>query len=259
MKKINKKLIGVITIIVILVGLCIANFAFAYPYVYSVDPSSSKPSLTCSGTINKLVFYYVGGNSWSTAAVDGVGDHMLASQVADFCGGDNNMPDQATLDKFQAQLNIYNAKQGKTGTALDTPLPAGQSVTLTPAPKSTPTPNDPSACKVGATHSDPAKWTPLIQCGNADQPCCDVTELFILINRIINWFLSIAGSIAAITFTIAGANILMHPDKQEEITKAKSMLTKTIVGLLIILGSWLVFHTVLSGLIDSSALRFLGN
>jgi len=118
---------------------------------------------------------------------------------------------------------------------------------------------DKTICIENGTPSDRNKSLPLIQCGNAGQPCCNVTELFTLINRIINWFLKIAGSIAAVTFTIAGVNILMHPDKPEEISKARSMFTKTIVGLIIVLLSWLVFHTVLSTLIDQSALRFLGS
>lgn len=85
---------------------------------------------------------------------------------------------------------------------------------------------------------------------------------FAMINIIITWFRNMAGIVAAITFSIAGANILMHPDKPDEITKAKSMFSKTVIGLLFVLGAWLIVHTIVVTLVSTDAqtgaLRFLG-
>ena len=82
-----------------------------------------------------------------------------------------------------------------------------------------------------------------------------------MINTIIDWFIGMSGVVAAITFSIAGANILLHPDNPEELKKAKSMFTKTIIGMLIVLGAWLVVHTIVVALVDPkiNALRFLGS
>ena len=128
----------------------------------------------------------------------------------------------------------------------------------------TPTPNKNSAtditgCSNTGNHSDKSKWLPIIQCGNAGEHCCDVTEFFILINRIINWFLSISGSIAAITFSIAGIKILFNPSKPEQISEGWAMFRKTVIGMIIVLCAWLVVHTVVSALVAPYALRFLGN
>ncbi len=176
MKKINKKLIGVIILSVILVGLCIVNFAAA------------------------------------------------------------------------------DTPQGTTGTALDISTLAPN--IITPNANGA---NDKTICSDTGDHSDKSKWLPIIQCGNAGQHCCDVTEFFILINRIINWFLSISGSIAAITFSIAGIKILFNPSKPEQISEGWAMFRKTVIGMIIILCAWLVIHTVISALVAPYALRFLGN
>jgi hypothetical protein len=104
-----------------------------------------------------------------------------------------------------------------------------------------------------------SQFWPIVQCGNAGEHCCDFTEFAIMINRIINWFISISVSVAAITFSIAGANMLLHPDNAGEREKAKSMFIKTIIGMLIVLGAWLIIHTIITSLVSSStnALRFL--
>ena len=116
-------------------------------------------------------------------------------------------------------------------------------------------------CSPTAPHSLPNSFAPLIQCGGSGQPCCDFTEAAILVNRIINWFISMSGVIAAITFSIAGANMLMHPDNPEELKKAKSMFTKTVVGIVIILIAWLVVHTLIATLVNPNihALRFFSS
>ncbi len=80
-----------------------------------------------------------------------------------------------------------------------------------------------------------------------------------MINTIINWFIGVSVSVAAITFSIAGANILLHPDNPAERTKAWGMFTKTVWGMLIVLCAWLIVHTIVSALVrsDTGALRFL--
>lgn len=92
-------------------------------------------------------------------------------------------------------------------------------------------------------------------------PCtnnCSFSDLTGLINGIIKWFLGISASVATVTFAIAGAKILLHPDSDTERTEAKSMFVKTAIGLLIVLCAWLVIHTVILALANpgTNALRF---
>jgi len=101
----------------------------------------------------------------------------------------------------------------------------------------------------------------LVPCGNPGEPACNFSSLTGLINGIINWFLGISVTVAAITFAIAGARMLFNPGKEAEQTAAKDMFFKTIIGLFIILCAWLVIHTIIATLVPSGngALRFLGN
>ena len=105
-------------------------------------------------------------------------------------------------------------------------------------------------CSTTAGHSDPKSYWPLIQCGGSGQPCCDFNEAAILVNRILNWFLDIAATVAAITFAIAGANILLHPDDPAKITEGWDMFKKTAIGLFIVLIAWLAIHTAVGAIIN---------
>lgn len=114
-------------------------------------------------------------------------------------------------------------------------------------------------CNSSASNSSAKTLLPLIQCGGTGQPCCDFKEAAILVNRIINWFLSIAVAVAAITFSVAGVNILLNPDNAGKRSEAWAMFRKTVWGIIIILMSWLVINTLVNSLVSSStnALRFL--
>lgn len=98
----------------------------------------------------------------------------------------------------------------------------------------------------------------IIPCNGLD---CNFTSMATLVNNIINYFVTGSVAIAAITFSIAGGNLLLHPDQPAKIEEAKTMFQKTFFGLLIILVAWLVVHTLVSALVDpnSGALRFLQN
>jgi ABC-type nickel/cobalt efflux system permease component RcnA len=99
----------------------------------------------------------------------------------------------------------------------------------------------------------------LIPCeGTAADPCT-FGKLADLVNNILNWFIGISISVAAITFSIAGAQMLMNPDNPGKREEAMEMFKKTVIGMLIVLGAWLIVHTIVSTLASnsSSALRFL--
>jgi len=80
-----------------------------------------------------------------------------------------------------------------------------------------------------------------------------------MINTIINWFIGISVTVAAITFSIAGARMLLNPNNPGERQKALEMFKKTVIGMLIVLGAWLIVHTIVAALVNSNtgALRFL--
>lgn len=108
--------------------------------------------------------------------------------------------------------------------------------------------------------------TPLITSAAVFIPCqgtaadpCDFNAFAKMINTIINWFISMAGVVAVITFSIAGIQMLMNPENPGKREQAIEMFKKTIIGLLIVLIAWLVVHTIISTLVNPNinALRFL--
>lgn len=98
----------------------------------------------------------------------------------------------------------------------------------------------------------------LVLCDNVTKPC-DFNALVLMINEGLKWFVGMSATIAAITFSIAGAKILLNPESDSERTAAKEMFVKTFWGLVLVLGSWLIINTVISTLVDPNirALRFL--
>ncbi len=116
-----------------------------------------------------------------------------------------------------------------------------------------------SYCSNTNDYSNSGEIWPLIQCGSAGQHCCDFTEAAILVNRIITWVIRMSVTVAAISFSIAGGKMLLNPESDSERQAAKDMFKKTLMGLMIILGAWLVVNTVISTLVSDKidALRFL--
>ena len=101
----------------------------------------------------------------------------------------------------------------------------------------------------------------LIPCDGSVKYPCNFDAFITLINNAINWFITISASVAAITFSIAGAKMLMNPENPGKREEAVEMFKKTVIGMLIVLGAWLIVHTIVTALVSdsSSALRFIKN
>lgn len=83
----------------------------------------------------------------------------------------------------------------------------------------------------------------LVPCDGASVPC-DFDQLGNLVDNIINWILAIATTIAAISFTYAGAMMVLHPDNPGEKEAAKDIFKKTVIGLALVLISWVIVTTI---------------
>jgi hypothetical protein len=126
---------------------------------------------------------------------------------------------------------------------------------------SLPSVNTPS---VGPTknnlNSIKGKFLPIIQCGQGESstPCTflDAIETF---NRIVNWFVSIAAALGALTMAYAGAMMLLNPGNTGKLEEAKEMFKKTMIGLIWLLVAWIIVFSVADRFIDPNikATRFL--
>jgi hypothetical protein len=99
----------------------------------------------------------------------------------------------------------------------------------------------------------------IVPCNGSAQCPCDFTAFAHLINNVINWFITISVSVAAVTFSIAGFKILFNPENPAKRQEAMGMFKKTIIGMLLVLGAWLIVHTIVTALVDPkiNALRYL--
>jgi hypothetical protein len=97
-----------------------------------------------------------------------------------------------------------------------------------------------------------------VQCDGLTIPCTFETAVA-TVEKIINWILYVSVSVAAISFAYAGGEMVLFPTDPGKRNDAKSMFWKTVVGLLIILASWLVVKAAVEMLVGGGGnpLRFL--
>ncbi|MBI2042483.1 MAG: hypothetical protein HYT21_01950 [Candidatus Nealsonbacteria bacterium] len=95
----------------------------------------------------------------------------------------------------------------------------------------------------------PAQAAGLVPCGGSGEPACNVCHFFQLINNLIYGFLfRIVPVIAALMFVVGGVMLLFAGAKPDLLNKAKSVITATVIGLLLIFGAWLIVNTILQKL-----------
>ena len=96
-------------------------------------------------------------------------------------------------------------------------------------------------------------WTGLVPCSNTPatdgtipEPC-DFNAFLALINTVIHFILFyMAVPIAAIMFFYAGYLMVTSGGSSESKTKAKSIFSNTVLGLVFAAGAWLIIMTILS-------------
>jgi len=93
--------------------------------------------------------------------------------------------------------------------------------------------------------------TGIVPCGTPDCPC-NFCDIFKLIHNIVNFLLlpcslnnniPLIPAIAGLMFVIGGLYLLIAGGRPEMFSKAKSILTATIVGLVIIFLAWVFLNT----------------
>lgn len=94
----------------------------------------------------------------------------------------------------------------------------------------------------------------LITCGGPTQgeKACDFNSFIGTLNGIIDWIISIAFVIFALSFIWGGYLYLTSGVKPANKDKAKTVLWSTFIGFVIILVAWLIVHTLLVYLVDKS-------
>ncbi len=89
----------------------------------------------------------------------------------------------------------------------------------------------------------------LVPCGNPGQKPCQLCDLFVLFNNVVNFFLfKIVPAFAALLVVIGGFIYIISQADAKMIALAKKVFTSVAIGLVIIYGSFLIvglfFHFI---------------
>lgn len=85
---------------------------------------------------------------------------------------------------------------------------------------------------------------------------CGFCDLISLADRVLAFIVELAVIASAVMFAIVGIVMMVNSGKPEVITKAKSIFGKVFIGLIVVLGAWLLVDTILK--IVSQNTRDLG-
>ena len=115
--------------------------------------------------------------------------------------------------------------------------------------------------------SAPADAAGLVPCGGEGQDPCNFCHIFALVNNIILFFLvpndmnngaAIVLILAALLFAIGGFTMLTSSGTPQKLDQGKNIIFATIIGLLIVYGSWLFIGMLLT-VFDVAAWQGVGD
>lgn len=89
----------------------------------------------------------------------------------------------------------------------------------------------------------------IVPCGGPGEKACDLCFLFSMLKKIVDFvLLGLIPPIAVLIFLVGGFNIMANGGNVETVTKTKSVLLSTTIGLLIVFGGWVVVNTFLAAM-----------
>lgn len=90
--------------------------------------------------------------------------------------------------------------------------------------------------------------TGLVPCGTGPDDACKFEDFYKLLTKVFDFLVLMATSLAVLGIGIGGFRMMLGSASEGERTQGKEILTASIIGLIIVLASWLIIHTVLVGL-----------
>lgn len=88
----------------------------------------------------------------------------------------------------------------------------------------------------------------LVPCSGPD---CTTASVVGLADGLIKWLISVLGVIAVIVMVYAGFKMVMSAGDEKAWSSAKELFTNVVIGIILILASWLIVDTLLKGLTNS--------
>ena len=100
--------------------------------------------------------------------------------------------------------------------------------------------------------------SPIVTCNGAVEgnnlPACTVCHLAQAAQNVLNVGIFIAIFLSSLLFAWAGILYLTHAASITEAAKAKKLFSSVLIGLILILSSWLIIDTIMKTLVNDKAL-----
>lgn len=93
----------------------------------------------------------------------------------------------------------------------------------------------------------------IVPCGGTGEPACQACHVVQLGQKLLEWFIGIMASVIALIFAIGGMKMVMSGGS-EGVSEAKSMMTNSVIGFIILLSAYLVVDTLMKLFVDNSKL-----
>ncbi len=97
----------------------------------------------------------------------------------------------------------------------------------------------------GSSPSAPSGLFPIVQCGNEGQPPCTLCDIFETLSRVLNILIIFTFAIGGLFLVVSGILMYFGGSKPGLLAKAKSMLTSVIIGIIIVLVSYLIVFSII--------------
>lgn len=86
----------------------------------------------------------------------------------------------------------------------------------------------------------------LVPCGGEGEKACTVADIFVLIARVTNWLIMLAGVFAVYQFISNAFWMIVSMGNEEAITKRRSALGNAIMGLVVVLMAYVFINTAVN-------------
>lgn len=86
----------------------------------------------------------------------------------------------------------------------------------------------------------------LVPCGGDAESPCTVRDIFVLIARVTNWLIMVAGIYAVFKLVQAGFNLVISTGNEEAIAKNRKAIANAIVGFVFTMMAFMLINTVVN-------------
>ena len=88
-------------------------------------------------------------------------------------------------------------------------------------------------------------WAQIVPCGGTGKDACTLCHLFILVVNIAKFIaFTLTPPIAALLFFYGGVRYVVSGGSEQNVTAARQIITKTVIGLVLIYTAWIVINLV---------------